>query len=374
VVRQVAGHDRRARAADRTQPRVIDLSCKVPTTMLRLMTRKFAEQHSADELGGVVRKAKAIETEAGSLAAVDYLVRQIGFEMPPERDAAYFTEALNFQLGALEACAGRPESMARHIQLSRTMPGPEDQCLYSDHVMISQATRDHQRRAIARAIPAIVFACMPRSGSATLTHSLAKLLDAPIEHICLGEFPDNYFVVPSWLDMFLEGGAVTQDHFTLNDFNRGVLSARGRRDIFVTIRDPRAAASSHVHMRSALGYRGSGPLEQRIERECLNGFIPWLQSWIHCAQDRTLPFRIHLIKFADAVRDLTGTVRKIARTLQEEYPAMARYAECGAVEEIRVHFVRGDDEAWRSEVGEATAAKLWDAMTADIRQVLNLTR
>jgi hypothetical protein len=103
--------------------------------------------------------------------------------------------------------------------------------------------------------------------------NITRPTDAPIEHVCLGEFPDDHFVVPSWLDMFLEGGAVTQDHFTLNDFNRGVLSARGRRDIFVTIRDPRAAASSHVHMRSAMGYRGSGPLQQRIERECLNGFI-----------------------------------------------------------------------------------------------------
>jgi hypothetical protein len=123
-----------------------------------------------------------------------------------------------------------------------------------------------------------------------------------------------------------------------------------------------------------MGYRGSGTLEQRIERECVNSFIPWLQSWIHCAQNRALPFRIHLIRFADAIRDLTGTVRQIARTLQEEYPAMAPCAECGVVEEVRVHFVRGDDDAWRSEVGAATAVKLWDACTADIRQVLNLTR
>jgi hypothetical protein len=213
---------------------------------------------------------------------------------------------------------------------------------------------------------------MPRSASATLTQTLANLLDVPVPHVCLGEFPEHYYLVPSWLDTFLEGGALTQDHFTLNPFNRGVLANRGRRDIFVTVRDPRAAARSHVYMRAAQGYRAAATIEQRIERECVRDFVPWLQSWIDCTGDPALPFRIHIVKFTDIAADLAGTVRRIARILQDGHPAMVPYAQRRDVEEIRVHFQEGDDEAWRSEVGAAARTRLWDACTPDFRELLNL--
>jgi hypothetical protein len=71
-----------------------------------------------------------------------------------DRDEAYCAEALNFHLGLLEACAGRPEAMAEHIRLSHTMPCPEDEHLFSDHVTICMITREHQLDAIARKIPA----------------------------------------------------------------------------------------------------------------------------------------------------------------------------------------------------------------------------
>ena len=51
---------------------------------------------------------------------------------------------------------------------------------------------------------------------------------------------------------------------------------------------------------------------------------------------------------------------------------MAPYAERFEVDEFRIHFKQGDDEAWRPEVGEATRQKLWDACTPDIRELLDL--
>jgi hypothetical protein len=251
------------------------------------------------------------------------------------------------------------------------MPCGQDEHLFSDHVAICLVAREHQLDALARKMPAVLFACMPRSASATLTYSLAKLLDVPVLHTAIGMFPD-YFIAPSWLDLFLEGGAVTQDHFMPNDFNFGVLAARGPRDVFVTIRDPRAAARSEVHWRARWGNPGAASVEQRIERQCLENFIPWLQSWIDRSRDPASPLRIHLIKFQDVVADLSETIGRIARTLQNEFPAMAAFVERTDVEEVRIHYKQGDDEAWRSEVGDATRRRLWDACTPEIKELLRL--
>jgi hypothetical protein len=337
--------------------------------MLRLRLRQSAELLSAEERQEWVREAKQIKTDNGSLAAVRFLVDQVGTEFLLDRDESYYAEALEFHLGLLEAYSGRPETMAEHIQRSHSMPGPEDDRLYSDHAAISAITRQHQLHAIKNGIPAILMACMPRSASATLTHSLANMLDAPVLHISIGRFPD-YFIAPSWLDMFLEGGAVTQDHFMPNDFNAGVLKGREPRDIFVTIRDPRAAARSWVHWLARWGSTGTASIEERIERECTENFLPWLQSWIDRTHDRSFPHRIHFIKFAEIAADLKGTVDRIARMAQRG--ASASNLDRAQFKEVKIHFKQGDDDAWRREVSEGTAKKLWTACSPGIRELLQL--
>jgi hypothetical protein len=368
---------------------------EIHQAMLRLRMRQSAELLSAETRQGWASEAKRIQNDNGSIAAVRFLFDQIGTELLLDRDESYYAEALEFHLGLLEAYCGRPEAMAAHIQRSHTMPGPEDDRLYSDHVAISTATRRHQLHAIANGIPAVLIACMPRSASATLVHSLANMLDAPFLHTSIGRFPD-YFIAPSWLDMFLEGGAVTQDHFMLDDFNAGVLKSRGQRDIFVTIRDPRAAARSWVHwlarwdstssasIEEQAGARSwvhwltrrrsarSISIEEQIERECKENFIPWLQSWLDWSHDKSFPHRIHLIKFADITGDLKETVHRIARIAQGGVPATGSSLDRAQFEELKVHFKEGDDNAWRSEVSEATAKRLWEACSPEIRELLRL--
>lgn len=344
---------------------------KYPQTMLRVMMRKAAQFHSVDARRAFAAEAKNIQRHEGSLRAVCYLLDKLSVEITLDRNEAYCAEALNFHLGLLEGYSGRPETMADHIRLSGTMPGPEDEHLFSDHVAISMVAREHQLDAITRGMPAILIACMPRSASATLTYSLANLLDVPVLHISIGQFPD-YYIAPSWLDVFLQGGAVTQDHFMLTDFNLGVLTARGPRDVFVTVRDPRAAARSQVHWLARWGNVGPVSLEHRIEQQCIAYFIPWLQKWIEQSRDASSPLRVHLIKFEDIVRNLPATVRQIARALEAEFSTMAAYAEYVDVKEVRIHFEQGNDEAWRAEVSDATRRKLWDACTPEIRELLSL--
>ena len=172
--------------------------------------------------------------------------------------------------------------------------------------------------------------------------------------------------------MFLNGGAITQDHFGASDFNIGVLRARGPRDIFVLARDPRAAARSQAHYLARAGGKAGEPLAVRIERQCVGNFIPWLQAWIDCSRNPDLPFRIHWLTFREVCADPAAVLRRISQVLADKHPAMERFVDCRTVEEVRVHFVQGDDHAWRSEVDYVTREVLWAACTPDVKSLLDL--
>jgi hypothetical protein len=172
--------------------------------------------------------------------------------------------------------------------------------------------------------------------------------------------------------MFLEGGAITQDHFAANAFNLGVLRKRAPLDIFVLARDPRAAARSQVHFlaRDESGLDQS--LSERIAHECTAHFIPWLQDWIACANRPDLPLRVHWLTYREVCASPAAVLRRISRVLSDRHPAMRPYLACQALDEVRVHFETGNDTAWRDEVDAKTRAQLWASCTPEIRALLDL--
>lgn len=120
------------------------------------------------------------------------------------------------------------------------------------------------------------------------------------------------------------------------------------------------------------GSTSSTSIEEQIERQCKENFIPWLQSWVAQSRHKSLPYRIHLIKFADITGDLKGTAHRIARIAQSDTQATGSNLERAQFEEAKIHFDKGDDNAWRSEVSEATAKRLWEACSPEIKELLRL--
>jgi hypothetical protein len=343
----------------------------VPEGMMRLELPEFSSRRPPGTTQSVIAEALAAQSERGNRVANEFLIKEIGTGASEARNESYFAEAFHYLLGLLHAHAGEPEKMSARLSLSRTTPGANDDQLFSDHVNESRALRAHQLQGVARGLPPILMACMPRSASTSLAHSLARAIGVPVLHLSAGRFPD-YFLVPSWLDMFLEGGAITQDHFGPRDFNLGVLRGRGSRDLFVLIRDPRAAARSQVHFLSSGNGDTNEPLEARIERECVINFIPWLQGWIECAKNPDMPLRVRWITYREVSQDAAGVLRRICSVLQESYPAMSDYAGCQKIPEVTIHFESGNDHAWQTEVGAATRDRLWEACTPEIRSLLGL--
>jgi hypothetical protein len=272
------------RARNGNSERIQEVPLQPPMAMLRLILPGHGAAFGATAARSIAEAALGIQKRLGSREAAEYLLRHVDCGVAASLDEPYLAEALSYHLGLLYAHSLRPESMAEHISRSHTMPGPDDDLCFSDHVNISRVTNARQKRAIRRGMPPILFCCMPRSASATMTHTIAHVFDIPVLHVGVGRFP-NCFIAPSWLDMFLEGGAIIQDHLAPSDFNVGVLSGRGRRDVLVLVRDPRAAARSNVHYDSPPATKSRRSLAARIEHECVSHFIPWLTGWIDCARN-----------------------------------------------------------------------------------------
>jgi hypothetical protein len=348
-----------------------EADCRQPQAMSELSLSHLKGQLSPAAVHRIAAEALAIQRGRGSRRANDFVLNHIGIRGSLDNDQGYFAEALQYHLGLLHAHAADPVEMAQQLRRSHTMPTGESDLLFSDHVNLSYVLRDRQLAAIKRGVPPILIACMPRSASATLAYTLARAVDIPVMHISAGNFPARY-LVPSWLDMFLEGGAITQDHFAANDFNLGVLQGRGPRDIFVLTRDPRAAARSQVHHLARGSDGGGEPLARRIERQCTENFIPWLQAWIDCANNRTLPFRIHWLTYREVCRDPGAILRRIAGVLGADNKAIAAFAYAHSLQEERMHFVDGHDDAWRREVGSSSRDLLWQACTAEMKAMLDL--
>jgi len=371
-----------------------------PQGMFDLALPQARTFRSPGAIQSFVEELVTVQTDLGSHAANEFLLRHIGIKASPDRNESYFAEALHYHLGLVHAHAGAFESMASHLRMSHTMPSSESDQIFSDHVNVSHVLRAAQLRSIARGLPPVLMACMPRSASATLTYTLGRAIGAPVVRIGAGQFP-GIFIVPSWLDMFLEGGAITQDHFGASDFNVGVLNGRSLRDVFVLVRDPRAAARSQVHfLARASNDNGKVPqsrrkrianfipwlqdrvyrarrreaLQARIERECIANFIPWLQGWIDLAKRTDLPFRVHFITYRETCDNLAGVIGKISTILRDGYPSMSGYSAIRKVEEVRMHFVTGNDHAWQAEIDRATRDRLWAACSPDMKSLLDLQR
>jgi hypothetical protein len=89
-------------------------------------------------------------------------------------------------------------------------------------------------------------------------------------------------------------------------------------------------------------------------------------------EESELPFRVHWLTYQEVCEDAAAVLRKVVGVLQPEYPELAVYADCEKVPDIKIHFVTGDDDAWRAEVDDQTRRRLWAACTPEIRSLLAL--
>jgi hypothetical protein len=311
----------------------------------------------------------ASQQQAGNRAANQKFINSIGLRARVEFDEGYWSEVLDYHLGLLYAHVGDPERAAYHFDRSGTYPGQGGNQLFTDHQRDSLELFQRQKRARERGIPSPVLASMPRSASASLTQTLAAMLDTPHMRVSCGRFP-IFCIVPRWLNCFSPGGAMLHDHFSAVPFNLKTLREGGVRQVFVRARDPRAAAVSAANLYNRIyGTPKDIDFEIQVIELCEQAFIPWLVGWLGAADDETTGLKIHwLNQPPDAIADMA---RNVLTVLAPEYPALEPYLAAD-IAEVRANYVTGDNDAWRNAISTAGQQRLWSETPANVKDLLAL--
>ena len=330
------------------------------------MSLEIAFDASPGRLAAIAERVEAARVADGARAAVTTFIADVGVRVPLGDDASFKAEA-DYYLGLLFAKVGQPRRAIEYIDQSGALPGSGGEQLFADHVR--QSIEMHERRlaAQARGMPTFLVAALPRSASATLTQTIATMLDLPIFRISLSRW-----LVPRWLDTISPGGAMLHDHFHAHPENIEVLRAGGVRDVFVLIRDPRASAASAFFHRER---RDASVVDTvAIEREISEIFVKhadWVQSWIDLAARTDVSIRVRWIQSTDVRTNIGRVWDDLVAVLGPDYPAIRAF-DGKMLPLIKANFVKGDDESWRRSVGPDTQLKMWSSLSPSARSLLDL--
>ena len=327
----------------------------------------FPPPHRADEHMVTVRRIIAeileVQQRGGNRAANQAVIDKIGLNVMQERDENYCREALDYHLGILYAYIRDPETAAYHFARSGTYPSAGGDLPFPDHQRDSLDLLRRQNLAKQRGMPSIFIVTMARSGSASLVQTLATALDVPVMRIS-----SHRKIVPRWLDCFSGGGAILHDHFGPLPYNLKTLRDSGVRQIFVRVRDPRAAAASAVGLSNRkFGSPDDIDYESQMTQTCEQFLIPWIAGWMAAQTD----FEIHWLP--DPPSATPKMAREVLVALAPQYPALEQYLSAD-IAEVTANLVTGDEDAWRKQISPRAHDRLWDAMPVAMRELLGLSR
>lgn len=328
----------------------------------------FGDHLEAQQLAEFAEHALAVREAKGARAAVGSLIDLIGVR-PMIRDDSYYEAALDYYLAIIHAKRGRPELATEHLRRSGVLPATGGGQLFADHVRESLELNRHREAARDRGMPSFLIASMRRSASATLTQTIAAMIDLPRLRISLDDW-----LSPNWLDAVSPGGAMLHDHFNGALFNIQVLRRAGVREIFVLVRDPRAAAASSFALKRkrTMAERLSA---DEYERGLLDLYfakvLPWLEGWIEAAGSGDLGFEVHWIHSIQVRTDMAAVWARLVEVLGPLYPRIREYGP-DRLPELKANFVHGDDEAWREVVSGAGQDRMWQAISPAARELLQL--
>jgi hypothetical protein len=357
-------------AAADLQASLLRTSIQEPS-MLEL---RYPPAHQIDEqhlvaVRQVIAEVLEAKEQRGNRAGNQAIIDKIGLDARLVHDEDFWGEALDYHLGLLYAHIGEPEKAAEHFERSQTHPGHGGNQVFDGHLRESVEYRRRQELARQRGMPSPVIAAMPRSASASLTQTLATILDAPLMRASCGRFP-NFYLVPRWLNSFFRGGAVLHDHFGAVPYNLRTLRDVGVRRVFVRVRDPRPAAASAISLSNRkFGTSDNIDHERQVIRLCEQAFIPWVADWLAAAADPATGVKIHWL--AQPSHAIPEMARDVLTALAPDYPALEPYLRAD-VAEVRANFVSGDAEAWREGISKAGQEQLWAATPESVKEFLAL--
>lgn len=250
-------------------------------------------------------------------------------------------------------------------------PGDHDAQLYDRYLLTAAGVRREQLRARAAGAPGVVIAALPKSASAFLSYTLAEALGAPVVRVTIGP-PPLGTVHSEWVAAVLEGGAVTHDHFAASPVNLAALKAGGLREVWVLVRDPRAAIWSCQRMETE--YDGSVRTGRDDVVHGVRQLADWIATWVKAREDG---FLVQFVLFRDLTENPETVMVRILRSRSGDrfIPALTEVLRVRAGQgRVSSNFRQGDDEAWRAGIPTDLHGPIWDAIDTRTKQLLGLTR
>ncbi len=341
-----------------------------PRILLQLGT--FQSRRDGAKIWRSLEQALRIRQGRGSRAAVAALVAELGVRVPLGEES-YFAEAFDYYVGMIYAVVGDEQRTIHHLERSNTLPATGDFAIFEDLVRDSLAINRLRGDAAARGIPSFIIASMPRAASATLTHTLGAMLDIPHVRISAGAF-STYVIVPRWLNVVKPGGAVLHDHFGASPCNVDTLRRNDVSEVFVLIRDPRAAAVSLTELdrREHPEIISHTKFSEAVLDIYLSAFIPWLSGWLEVARNPASGLKVHWITSAAVISDIGSVWRLIYGVLAPRYPALVAYQNAVPVLLPRNIVNGGNTESWREFIDEADRRRMWEALPKEVVTLLDL--
>lgn len=325
----------------------------------------------SDDAGPLRAIATNARAKRSNRDAVNFLLHEIGVRASATRNESYYQDELNYSLALAYAYLDEPDAAADFLERSGVLPFDGGDLLFSEAQRRGLDLFDLQEASIARRVPCVFLASMPRAASAALASTIAQEFGCPSLRASLGRFP-NWYLVPAWVRRISRGGCVLHDHFGADQFNRKVLSDSGVRSIFLLIRDPRAAAVSYVlHVQKSDG----APIdEERILHVYETKYLPWLIDWEDYAAS-TNDVRVVWLRSMDVTagaESLRAVMMQIVTSLAPSAPSW-KPPNLSALSLADANFVSGTSDGWRKLVSKAGQERMWSRLPVRFRDMLELT-
>lgn len=262
---------------------------------------------------------------------------------------------------------------------------------------IQAAHEERQRFAISQNIPSFFSSFLPKSGGTFLHNRLINAGAVEIPHHTQSpiDFLGCSYLIPSWLRVFLDGGASCHTHFPSMAWNLRIINEVGVQRIWLHLRDPRQAALSAYWHGQGVG-QGSGDWEtRRLQnekeardirlrrvgdvhrydkpfdvqiRENFDRFLCWITSWLMAS--KVLKCDMLFTTYEKMLTDRSAFEKLVLRFHGSEHLRDVFEGEVSPKDRFR----RGLVDEWRTVVDAETCEWMSDRMPQEVLSLLDLQR
>lgn len=332
---------------------------------------KFLKENQEHKVHDLVSQLREVQRTHGSRDAYTLFANRVGLHALPIYNQDYYGEALNYNLALLTAYVN-PQEAALLMDRSVALPSDGDQQLFTDYLARALELSRQQKKATSRFAPLhrplMLLTSLQKSGSASLSQSLAQATGVPIMRLSIGR--KVCALVPHWVHCASKGGLTTHDHFPASQHNLDTLKQQGVTRLCVQLRDPRAAVYSLFHMK--LKHKAAGFREDNFH-EILWDFYPryvaWIAGWLRAAKENPW-LSIHWITYPEYRANPEKTVFELLRFFR--VPIYWRLRARKNISISNANFNKGDDEAWREHTPLSVQQDMWKEIPPEVVDFLKL--